>query len=207
MVKGIRKISEGAEADIYEYNILGISCIIKYRRRKRYIAPELDDWLRKHRTRSEARAMVIASKNGVRVPRVLLLNNSSIFMERVEGTTLNEHTKVSRSLLSKIGSSLAKLHKIDVVHGDFTKANIILEKDGNPCIIDFGLSLQSSSAEEKALDLLLLKRSLSESEFGISVSSYIKSADNGAEIIKRLREIELRGRYQNRSIEMREDAV
>ncbi len=207
MVRGMRKISEGAEADIFESDIFGIRCILKYRRRKPYIASELDEWLRRQRTRSEARSMGIASSSGVNVPKLLFVNKGSIWMGRADGVTLNEYGHIGNTVLSKIGSSLAKLHNTGVIHGDFTKANIMLGRDGNPCIIDFGLSSQSTSIEEKALDLLLLKRSLSHSEFAISISSYMRDSDNGDEIAKRLKEIEMRGRYQNRSIAMKEEQV
>ncbi len=198
-----KKISEGAEADVYSTRILGIDCVLKRRRRKSYIAEELDTWIRKRRTKIEARMMGVASMNGISVPRVLLVSSNSIWMERVGGQMLDHAYggDIPYIVLKRVGALLARLHSLDIVHGDYTTANIMVN-DGIPVVIDFGLASQTKSVEEKALDLLLLKRSLGEIAFKIACIQYTKTGRASKSIMSRLGEVERRGRYQNRSLEM-----
>ena len=64
-------------------------------------------------------------------------------------------------------------------------------------MIDFGLAEITTSIEEKALDLLLIKRSLSETEYGRLLESYRRHYGGAAQTLKRLSAIEQRGRYQS----------
>lgn len=205
MVK-MKKISEGAEADIYSTEVLGLDCILKRRRRKDYISKELDTWIRAHRTKTEARIIGIASMNGINVPKIILVSNNSIWMERIKGKMIDGAYKgnIPRIVLRRIGALLAKLHNLNIVHGDYTKANIMM-KDDVPIAIDFGLASQTPAVEEKALDLLLLKRSLGDAEFGAACAQYVKTCKTSDKVIPRLDEIERRGRYQNRSIDMKKE--
>jgi N6-L-threonylcarbamoyladenine synthase/protein kinase Bud32 len=86
-----------------------------------------------------------------------------------------------------------------VTHGDFTPANIVVGGQGI-CIIDFGLSDVSNSIEDKAIDLLLMKRSVSGEKYRTMESAYRKESRNSEQTILRLAEIEKRGRYQVRTL-------
>lgn len=203
MVDMLNKIFEGAEADIYETIFFGIKSVIKYRRKKTYIPKELDKWLRVHRTKIESRIMSLASINGISVPRILFVNTNSIYLEKIDGIILSDIpiTKIQKQVLKLVGKELAKLHNLDITHGDYTKANIIINKDNTPVIIDFGLAIHTNSIEEKALDLILLKRSLEEL-FPIALNTYTHICKDSDEIVLKSRSIEKRGRYQNRSLDM-----
>jgi len=203
MVNMFKKISEGAEADIYETTFFGIKCIIKHRRKKNYIPKELDVWLRVHRTKIESRLMFSASTKGVNTPKILFVDRDSIYFEKIDGNTLSNmsDSKISKKVLKYIGIELARLHNLNIVHGDYTKANIIINKCGFPVIIDFGLAEYTNSIEEKALDLILLKRSL-EDMFPIALNAYINKCKDSKKIVSKLKSIEKRGRYQNRSVDM-----
>ncbi|MDE1859836.1 MAG: Kae1-associated serine/threonine protein kinase, partial [Candidatus Micrarchaeota archaeon] len=97
------------------------------------------------------------------------------------------------------GKLLAKLHNIDIAHGDFTPANLI--SSGNKLyLIDFGLSESTNSIEEKALDLLLMRRHMHASLYRSFIDNYAKAAKQGREITARLAKIEERGRYQTRTL-------
>lgn len=133
------------------------------------------------------------------------------------------------SLLEKIsndlGNMLSKLHSGDLVHGDLTPSNIILKVKENTnsellnnaqdiilkkkdydymYLIDFGLSSvalsTSSSMEEKAVDLYVLKRAIissnpkSEELFEKAMNIYQKNCKEGEEIIQRYKKVEMRGR-------------
>lgn len=63
------------------------------------------------------------------------------------------------TIAQKIGVSLAKMHTLNVVHGDLTTSNLMLrENSDSVVVIDFGLSFVSSLVEDKAVDLYVLER-------------------------------------------------
>ncbi|MEM3247482.1 MAG: hypothetical protein QXD17_01185, partial [Candidatus Micrarchaeaceae archaeon] len=66
--------------------------------------------------------------------------------------------------------------------------------------IDFGLAEQTSSAEEKAIDLLLMKRAVDKTQYTTLERAYARLALNSKATIERLHEIEKRGRYQSRTL-------
>ncbi|THH09953.1 hypothetical protein EW145_g1653 [Phellinidium pouzarii] len=83
---------------------------------------------------------------------------------------LLEFETTQREVMAMIGVELAKMHMADVIHGDLTTSNMMLQKrlrtpyDDNKwtpaelVLIDFGLSYVSSLAEDKAVDLYVLER-------------------------------------------------
>jgi len=197
-------ISEGAESHIYFGKLFGLDLIIKYRHEKRYLTRELDLLLRSQRTKTEARLLAAARLHGVSVPAVLFVMKHTLYIEKINGKTLHEMPNESAAALKNIfehaGRYLAQLHSLDIAHGDYTPANIMVDGRGKVWIIDFGLALQTSSLEDKALDLLLMKRSISESSFRTFISSYSANYAENSATLTRLAEIERRGRYQVRTL-------
>jgi TP53 regulating kinase-like protein len=79
-------------------------------------------------------------------------------------------------LMKKIGTEIAKMHLADVIHGDLTTSNMMLQSSTSELVrpmdlyitrktelhrqilIDFGLSYQSTLVEDKAVDLYVLER-------------------------------------------------
>jgi len=66
-------------------------------------------------------------------------------------------------IMQNIGKILAKMHDIDIIHGDLTTSNILITKtitehDYLLYFIDFGLSYQRNTIEDKAVDLYVLER-------------------------------------------------
>ena len=194
----MKKISEGAEAEIYDSNVMGFGAIVKDRIAKAYRVPEIDSRIREQRTKSEAKILSKASLSGVNVPKVLMINKHQIFMNKLEGKMLNSIT-INENMISEAGKQLAMLHSADIIHGDYTPANIMF--DGKKIwIIDFGLGEITNSVEEKALDLLLMKRSINKKLYAVFESSYAKNYKDAKSILQRLKEIEIRGRYQTRTL-------
>ncbi len=195
----------GAEAELYKTRVLGEKAVVKKRGEKKYRVKELDEKLRRTRTRTEARILAEAKKTGVRVPAILEISEYEITMELVEGKLLREklNEKNDRSIsrvLSIAGSYLASLHNANIVHGDFTPANIIVSK-AKPVIIDFGLGGFSREQEDKAVDLLLMKKALADKKkYSAFLHAYAKKASNAPAILKQLEEIEQRGRYVVRAM-------
>lgn len=196
-------IKQGAEAILK----LDKNKIIKERIQKNYRIKEIDEKLRKSRTRREA--SLLKKINFLKVPKIFNVNEREnlIEMEFIDGTLLkdflkNNNFKKILILSDKIGNEIAKLHNNNIIHGDLTTTNIII-KDNNPYFIDFGLAFVSHKTEDKAVDLHLLKQALtsrfpeySQEIFGKILNKYnLQVLDK--KIIERLKKVEKRGHYKN----------
>ena len=191
-------VSEGAEALIYSADLYGTEILVKYRAPKTYRVKELDESIRKARTKKEAKLMVKAAEHGVNVPKIIGVGEASIYLERLDGKLLKD-IKISKDMSSKAGEQLGRLHNAGITHGDFTPANLI-SMEGEVWIIDFGLAESTSSSEERALDVLLMKRQLDADCYLHFARSYSATAKSGKETMMRLDSIEERGRYQVRTL-------
>ncbi len=207
----MKKISEGAEAVIYITGLIGREEVIKYRKSKRYRVKELDDSIRKQRTKTEAKIQAMLYNNGLRVPPIAMAGRYWIAMEKVEGDTLGAVVERGKrgerkarhlaGIFADIGMQLARMHALGIVHGDFTPANIIVDKKGKIWTIDFGLAEFSKSNEERAIDLLLMKRAVRKEDFDAFERSYSRAlGEEAKEVLDRMHKIESRGRYQTRTL-------
>ncbi len=180
-------ITKGAEAIVRINKEKGI--VIKTRNKKSYRTKKLDERLRKERTRREVRIMK-KLEGKLLVPKVLSYSKYSFVMEFVEGRRLNE-IEINKEIAKKAGKSLGVLHKNDVVHGDFSRANLILSKKGL-YVIDFGLSFISKRIEDKADDLYFALTSFKEFK-----EDFLKGYgyEEKEKILKRVEEIRKRARY------------
>lgn len=194
-------IQQGAEAIIS----LESSRIVKDRIPKKYRHPELDNKLRRLRTKAEAK-IINKLKNIIHVPKILEDPGAGrmIHMEYINGIRLSEGLEGLdwKSICKKIGQTISKLHEQDIIHGDLTTSNMIL-KDKEVYFIDFGLGFHSHKIEDKAVDLHLLKQALeakhykiAEEAINIIFENYkCKSRD---EILEQLKKVESRGRYKDK---------
>ncbi|MBU4493256.1 MAG: Kae1-associated serine/threonine protein kinase, partial [Nanoarchaeota archaeon] len=107
-------------------------------------------------------------------------------------------------LCKELGKKIAILHNNNIIHGDLTTSNMILNNE--IYFIDFGLSFFSDKTEDKAVDIHLLRQALEskhheifKNAFKAVLSGYkIKNPDYNI-IIKRLEKVEARGRYKGKS--------
>ncbi len=196
------KIAQGAEAVLTKEN--GI--LTKERIAKGYRIRQIDEKIRKSRTRSEANLMRAARRAGINVPAVVDESEFSLRMEYIDGNRVKglldnrNYTRICQGM----GESIAKLHERNIIHGDLTTSNMILE--GNRIfLIDFGLGFQSNRIEDKATDLHLLKEALESTHFDIAEKAwnmilkvYGREYAEGEKVIKALSKIEKRGRYKER---------
>lgn len=83
-------IFQGAEAKLYKLVYNNMLAIEKFRFEKKYRHPDLDYQTRKHRTKSEYKALQIASKNNINAPKPLYVDDCRIIMSYVDGCTLTE---------------------------------------------------------------------------------------------------------------------
>ena len=199
----MRLIKQGAEANIYLDN----NIIIKDRIKKSYRIEEIDNKIRRFRTRREAKVIEKIDN----APRLINFSDRdmTIKIEYINGKLLSEvfdnldkEKKAKVSLL--IGEKIADMHNNDIIHGDLTTSNMIL-KD-KLYFIDFGLSFFSKKIEDKAVDLHLFKEVLKsrhykdyEKCFRLILEGYKKSK-NFKEVLERLEKIETRGRYKRKHL-------
>lgn len=199
-----KEIARGAEAVLLRKN----SILIKKRIKKSYRIPEIDEKLRKLRTRREAKIIEKISKI-IRVPKIIKVDEEKkeIVMEFIEGEKLSDildklDMREQLSICKKIGENIAHLHEANIIHGDLTTSNIIY-KDKEIYFIDFGLSFYSQRIEDKAVDLHLLKQALEAKHFKNWKILFKKILDgykkykNFNEVIERLKKVERRGRYKH----------
>ncbi len=198
-------IGEGAEAKLYLIDFFGRKAVLKVRPRKRYRNPKLDERLRIERTRSEALNMIRAYNSGIRVPLVFNVNllEKKIVMEFIDGKLLRDainEGEAGEGEIKEAGRLLALLHKINVAHGDYTTSNIMVNEDGL-VIIDFGLSKYTKDPLEKAIDIVLMIRSLKSAHYGKGLEEafwdgYLSVGDE--EMRRYVKRIEVMGRYVSR---------
>lgn len=202
----MRLIQQGAEAKIFLDEKKGL--IIKDRISKRYRISEIDKKIIKQRTKAEKKLLEKASKIIFSSSPEPSKEDNKIRMQYIDGEMLSEFLNSlsferQKKILNKIGESISKLHKSDIIHGDLTTSNMIL-KDNKVFFIDFGLGYISKKVEDKAVDIHLLRQALKAKhfehwkelfeEFKIA---YSKNYPESKQIFERMTSVERRGRYKH----------
>jgi len=202
-------IKIGAEATICRTKWFEISAISKIRHRKNYRPVEIDNLIRSQRTIKEANIINKTRLLKVDVPIIYFVDpiKAEIIMENVDGPRVKEYLDNKNvdyvDIGLKIGNIVGKLHKSNIIHGDLTTSNMIIRKNNNICLIDFGLASQSNKLEDKGVDIRLLKGILNSAHndvfkiifnnFLIGYESIMKKSFE--QIINIVKQIEMRGRY------------
>ena len=204
-----RELKMGAEARL----TLNGNVVTKERIKKSYRLEQIDSSLRKARTSQEASLLQKAARAGVNVPRVLKVDKEtfSIEMEFISGELIDKI--IDEKLSAELGREIALMHDNSIIHGDLTTSNIIVKSDKRQAnsdkphvyFIDFGLGEISDSAEKKAVDLRVLKEAIranhpqkADSLNSIILKSYKTHSKKAEEVLKRLEDVESRGRYKVR---------
>lgn len=197
----MRLLFQGAEAKIYEINK---DTLLKERVKKGYRIREIDEYLRRTRTKIEVSLLRRAKHFGVSVPDVSNITEYGFKMGYVEGEVLRDYIpKVKVDELERVfiivGRQINTLHSHDIVHGDLTTSNMIV-KDDKVYFIDFSLGGISRKSEDKAVDLHLIKQALIakhnnvwEKCFNAIISQY-----RDKQVLERLKSVEKRGRKKER---------
>ncbi|MCK5266065.1 MAG: Kae1-associated serine/threonine protein kinase [Candidatus Thorarchaeota archaeon] len=203
-------IAQGAESVIYRIERWNQYFVLKWRQSKPYLFKDIDSHLRKTRTSRECKMLSVARTLGVRTPAVYAvdLDDFTILMDYIEGvqfkqlvSTLTENQL--KGFCLEFGRSIALLHKGDVVHGDPTTSNLIIDSESRLWLIDFGISEMNATIEMKGVDLHLIYRALEtthwdlqESMLEATIRGYSDSLGKDAkDILSRMEEIRERGRY------------
>ncbi|MBN2478158.1 Kae1-associated serine/threonine protein kinase [Candidatus Micrarchaeota archaeon] len=181
----------GAEAVLSRSTFEGKECLIKERIEKKYRNKELDEFLRKGRTRREARILKRCAEIGINCPKVYETDEYKIKISFIGGERAPESEKVLR----EAGKVLAELHNGSIIHGDFTLANLVRTGD-KIYVIDFGLGYFSHKIEDKAVDVFTMLRSLhSEKHRNVFLEEYSGKCREGKKVLNRIKVIEGRVRY------------
>jgi len=194
-------IAKGAEAEILRKG----NKVSKNRIKKGYRLPELDEKIRKQRTKREAKILLKVNKI-LPSPKMIKVSEikKEIELEFISGKKLSNYLdKLDnfQEICKRIGTNTAKLHDSGIIHGDLTTSNMIL-KDGKVYFFDFGLGFHSDRLEDKAVDLHLIKEALEAKHPKIYEKAFKKvlegysSSKKSEEVLKRLKIVEKRGRYK-----------
>ncbi|MCY3410038.1 MAG: Kae1-associated serine/threonine protein kinase [Candidatus Heimdallarchaeota archaeon] len=203
-------IALGAESEVFSGKYLDYEVIAKHRFRKEYRAEAIDTMLRKNRSIQEVRLLNSAKQIGVRVPYLLDFDKEEwiIVMQKITGKPMREHMHRDEEFLREkfhiIGQYMGRLHFNNIVHGDLTTSNVIVDDEENIWFIDFGLGFVSTQIEDKAVDILVLKHTLTSSHhsaMAVSLESFLKGYKEEnpemEKIMKRLKKVEDRIRYSH----------
>ncbi len=197
-------IQRGAEAVLY---LDPDGSLVKERIKKGYRIPELDESIRRRRSKLEVRMLERARRSGVPTPSAALKDKYNIRMDFIDGERVKDALnrmgeEEQDGIACEIGSMVAALHSSEIVHGDLTTSNMIL-KDGKIFLIDFGLGKVSRKVEDQATDLFLLLEALTSTHYGISarvwkniIKIYVQKYSNAQEVMTRFERIEHRRRYK-----------
>ena len=195
-------IAQGAEAKLY----LEDGQIIKDRVKKDYRIKEIDNRLRKSRTKREAK--ILTKLHAIDFPGPKLIESDDkeiISMQYIDGPKLRDILDTSNfeKISEDIGKKVAIMHNNHMIHGDLTTSNMIFKDE--VYFIDFGLSFFSHKIEDKAVDLHLLKQALESKHYKIwekcfkaVIHGYKKETKDAEAILERLKQVEKRGRYKQK---------
>ncbi len=184
--------------------------VTKRRNPRAYRHAQLDERLRRERTRQEARLTSEARRAGVPTPLVrdVDVRESRLVFQHVGDADLRE--ALTESNVRAVARHLATIHNAGFVHGDPTTRNVRVRTgqsdsdgdDGRPSVflIDFGLGYYTGHPEDHAMDLHVLAQSLAgtadDAEQLQAAAEEAYRAVGDPAVLQRLREIEGRGRYQ-----------
>ena len=201
---------KGAEAELKQVLIDGQIGLSKKRTSKLYRDKKLDYSIRSKRTRAETKLLKEAATI-VNTPKIITVNekDSEIIMEFITGRALKEVIEKKPLLCIQAGEKIRVLHDAGIIHGDLTTSNIIfaekndselahrIKDKGSLFFIDFGLGYFSNKIEDKAVDLVVFKKTFNATHSGLKEGwgKVIQGYAPSKEIIDRMVAIEKRARY------------
>lgn len=202
---------QGAESRISTGVYNSLSLVKKERFEKHYRHPDLDLRLTKERIKAEVRAVMKIKEKcnelGRAMPTIFMVTQREIYMSLIDNARNvsqvieSESTNVD-SIFQSLADIISKIHMCEVIHGDLTTSNFMVNSANQIVPIDFGLSSFSTLAEDRAVDLYVLERAIQSthlqhaSKFDeIFLPSYKGNmGKSGPEILKKLDEVRTRGR-------------
>lgn len=138
----LRAATSGGTANIYVYETGGRKYLVKSFAKHNFLMR----WLFGGKTiRNEWRILQTLAAAGVQeVPTAhALLEGNTLVMEFIDGRQLQGGKHYGRESMppqiffERLRVMLRKCHQLGFAHGDFRRANILIRKDGRPCVIDW----------------------------------------------------------------------
>lgn len=199
----MKLIASGAEAKIY----VDDDSIIKHRPKKSYRISQIDNSLRGFRTRRETKILEMLFAKKFPVPQVLSSSDKTmrIRMDRLPGKKIRDalNSRNCIALGKEIGKKIGIIHSLGIIHGDLTTSNMILKDE--VYFIDFGLSFFSKKAEDRAVELHLLKETANGTHplfakkfYNSVISGYKQTFSDAKEVLDRINIVEERGRNKKK---------
>ncbi|MCR3882862.1 Kae1-associated kinase Bud32 [Methanotrichaceae archaeon M04Ac] len=188
------EIGRGAEAVITRDG----DRVTKWRRPKGYRVAALDERIRRDRTVMESRLISEARRCGVPTPIIFDVDNFSLTMEHIDGVKLKD--VIDLELSERAGGLAGRLHSCGIVHGDLTTSNMILRGE-KIYFIDFGLAFYDNGLEAQGVDVHVFFQTVRsthdrpEELVSAFCRGYARAYPRAGEVLKRVEEIEARGRY------------
>ena len=105
----------GAEAVLSKISLLGLPAVEKFRVEKKYRVKELDEGIRRGRTRREARLLARAKEAGVLCPVVYQVGDFFIRMKYLKGEMLHHELRKRKMAAGEIADAagiLVRLHSL-----------------------------------------------------------------------------------------------
>ncbi len=103
----------------------------------------------------------LAYANGIRTPKIVGVlevkpNNWAQIQEAVNGKSLDkvDPSRLTDSLLNNIFGLINELHSFHIIHRDLRAANIFLDDNNTPWLIDFGFAEASAKPSQTYRDLV-----------------------------------------------------
>ena len=194
-------LAQGAEATLKHVD----NKVIKERIKKSYRHEDIDNKLRKQRTRKEAKLLKKLETLDFPAPKLISVDEKDMIieMEFIKGKLVKDILDKQPELAEQIGELLGILHDNNIIHADLTTSNMIL-KENKIFFIDFGLSFHSLKEEDKAVDLHLLAQAMESKHYKIfpevfemALQGY-KNSNSSGKVLKRLEIVNSRGRYKKK---------
>ena len=203
-------LAVGAESIIFKIKQGEHYFLLKHRPKKPYLLDVIDESIRKLRTNRECKMITIARKLGIATPAIYALDKKkhTLLMDYIEGKQLKEIVdiipeKTLEMMCKKFGSLIALLHQGNVIHGDPTTSNVIVDNQSQLWLVDFGLSEMNATIEMKGVDLHLIRRAFETTHWNfqkIMLESTLEGytdimGEDAKDILSRMLKIRERGRY------------
>lgn len=211
-------LKQGAEAKLYISEFNSQKCLVKERFKKTYRLPEIDKQRTHESMKAESKSISRCQAAGILVPKIyhMNLNDRKIYMEYFDRAItakkyINDLDADSAGHLKDLGEAIGRIvgemHGNNIIHGDLTTSNILLNPKGEDfhdydmIFIDFGLSHYGHSTEDKGVDLYVLERALLSTHssvpelFEIILGSYkLHNPKGAADVVLKFEDVRARGR-------------
>ncbi len=196
-------IRQGAEAKLFRAEFQGNPALLKARVPKGYRNRQLGEILRSTRTTGEANLLRKARGLGIKTPLLYSVDREKkeILMQFIDGPRLKDVLeKRNLGLCRKVGQDIALMHGNNLIHGDLTTSNILV-KGKELYFIDFGLGKSSGKDEDKAVDLLVFRKTFEATHVDLMpggweliLEGYLAKAGS-KRVLQQMKRVEERVRY------------